>query len=59
MLGKSPMNWRQGPDMTIAVHWDVKHQYNGKQYLNSICQNKNASLSVFYRPTVTVNNDFE
>ena len=24
-LGKSPMKWRQRPDMTIAVDWDVKH----------------------------------
>ena len=27
MLGKSPMKWRQRPDMTIAVDWDVKHQF--------------------------------
>ena len=26
MLGKSPMKWRQRPDMTIAVNRDVKHQ---------------------------------
>ena len=26
MLGKSPIKWRQRPDMTIAVDWDVKHQ---------------------------------
>ena len=28
MLGKSPIKWRQRPDMTIAVDWDVKHQFN-------------------------------
>ena len=27
MLGKSPIKWRQRPDMTIAVDWDVKHQF--------------------------------
>ena len=27
MLGKSPIKWRQHPDMTIAVDWDVKHQF--------------------------------
>ena len=24
MLGKSPIKWKQRPDMTIAVDWDVK-----------------------------------
>ena len=24
MLGKSPIKWRQRPDLTIAVDWDVK-----------------------------------
>ena len=27
MLGKSPIKWRQRLDMTIAVDWDVKHQF--------------------------------
>ena len=27
MLGKSPIKWRQRPDMTIAVDRDVKHQF--------------------------------
>ena len=27
MLGKSSIKWRQRPDMTIAVDWDVKHQF--------------------------------
>ena len=27
MLGKSPIKWRQRPNMTVAVDWDVKHQY--------------------------------
>ena len=26
MLGKSPIKWRQRPDMTLAVDWDFKHQ---------------------------------
>ena len=27
MLGKSPRKWQQRPDMTLAVDWDVKHQF--------------------------------
>ena len=27
MLGISPIKWRQLPDMTIAVDWDVQHQF--------------------------------
>ena len=27
MLGKNPIKWRQCPDMTIAVDWDVKHLF--------------------------------
>ena len=25
ILDKSPIKWRQRPDMTLAVDWDVKH----------------------------------
>ena len=37
ILGKSPIKWRQRPDMTLAVDWDVKHQLkqtNKKRILN-------------------------
>ena len=27
ILGNSPIKWRQRPYMTIAVDWDVKHQF--------------------------------
>ena len=27
ILGKSPIKWRQRPDLTLAVDWDVKHQF--------------------------------
>ena len=27
IFGKSPIKWRQRPDMTIAVDWDVKHPF--------------------------------
>ena len=27
ILRKSPIEWRQRPDMTTAVDWDVKHQF--------------------------------
>ena len=32
MLGKSPIQWRQRPNMTIAVDWDIKHQTNTKSF---------------------------
>ena len=25
--GTNPIKWRQRPDMTIAVDWDIKHQF--------------------------------
>ena len=28
MLGKSPIKWRQRPDMTIAVDWDARKASN-------------------------------
>ena len=27
ILDESPIKWRQRPDMTLAVDWDVKHQF--------------------------------
>ena len=27
ILGKNPIKWRQRSDMTIAVDWDIKHQF--------------------------------
>ena len=27
ILGKSPIKWSQRPDMTLAVDWDVTHQF--------------------------------
>ena len=27
ILGKRPIKWRECSDMTIAVDWDVKHQF--------------------------------
>ena len=31
MLGKIHIKYRQRPDMTIAVDWDVKHQFKQKR----------------------------
>ena len=28
ILGKSLVKWRQRPNMTLAVDWDVQHQFN-------------------------------
>ena len=30
ILVKSLIKWRQRPDMTLAVDWDVKHQFKQK-----------------------------
>ena len=38
MLGKSPINWRQHPDMTTPVDWEIKHQF--KQIQTFLCQTK-------------------
>ena len=38
--GKSPIKWRQRPDMTIAVDWDVKHLFKQKVYERQINHNK-------------------
>ena len=34
ILGRSPVKWRLRPDITVAVEWDVKHQF--KQQTNEI-----------------------
>ena len=51
LLGKSLIRWRQRPDMTVAVDWDVKHQFKqtnktspslelvGEFQLNLVCDN--------------------
>ena len=30
ILGKSPIKWRQRPDMILAVDWNAKHQLKKK-----------------------------
>ena len=35
MLGSSPIKWRQRPDMTIVVDWDVKHQFKQTNHCNT------------------------
>ena len=44
ILGKSPIKWRQRPDMTFAVDWDVKHQF----------KQTNALLNVLLFPFLNV-----
>ena len=29
---RSPIKWRQFPDITLAVDWDVKHQFKQTKY---------------------------
>ena len=35
ILGKCPIKWKQCPDMTMAVDWDIKHQF--KQTSTGLC----------------------
>ena len=51
MLGKSPIKWRLCPDMTLAVDWDVKHQFKQTNLLSGIflfsfCQIKEKNEAV-------------
>ena len=34
IFGRSPINWRQRPNMAIAVDLDVKHQFKHASFLN-------------------------
>ena len=49
MLGKSPIKWRQRPDMTIAVDWDVKHQFkkNKKMVITKLFELKENQVDNF------------
>ena len=31
ILSKSPIKWRQRPDMNIAIDWDVRDQFNKQE----------------------------
>ena len=46
ILGKSPIKWRQRPDMTLAVVWDVKNQFKrtNKNPLETVKQSKGDSM---------------
>ena len=44
MLGKSPIKWRQHPDITIAVDWDVKHQFEQAIQQTSILEDRTLYL---------------
>ena len=47
MLGKSPIKWRQHPDMTIDVDWDVQHSFKQtNKQTNHIFQYKVCELKV-------------
>ena len=60
MLGKSPIKWRQCPNMTIAVDWDVKHQIkqtnkqsNVKPQVNN-CWMPEEEYSTLYQENISV-----
>ena len=48
ILGKSPIKRRQRPDMTLAVDWDVKHQFKQtkKPYLRIHTKSKKSLFLV-------------
>ena len=46
MLDKSPIKWRQRLDMTIAVNWDVKHQFKQTKLITSLCLGKISHTSI-------------
>ena len=46
ILGKSPIKWRQRPDMTLAVDWVIKHQF--KQIQKDGCVNHKSVARLSY-----------
>ena len=50
MLGKSPIKWRQRPDMANAVDWDVKHQFKqiNKELLHANKQKNSDHTTIFH-----------
>ena len=34
MVGKRPIKWRQRPDMSFAVDWDVKNKFKQRKIQN-------------------------
>ena len=49
ILGKSPIKWRQRPDMTLAVDWDVKHQFKQTNKQILFMQNNDYFSKAFHR----------
>ena len=52
ILVKSLIKWRQRPDMTLAVDWDVKHQklrlsYSNTNSTSSVCRLLHAKPTVY------------
>ena len=47
ILGKSPREWRQHPDMTIAVDWDVKHQFKLTKKVAEVLMLENCGSFIF------------
>ena len=48
LLGTSPIKWRQRPDMTIGVDWEVKHQFkqiNSQRVISSHLKGRRSSTS--------------
>ena len=43
IVGKSPTKWKQRPDKTVAVDWDVRHQF--KQTNNENFNTKSYDIS--------------
>ena len=60
ILGKSPIKWRQRPDMTLhaAVDWGVKHQFKNSKSNKSKCQKRNVSCLEIQKKTCFGENTF-
>ena len=46
LLDTSPIKWRQHPNMTVTVDWDVKHQFKQTNIPKSDSQNYSAICRV-------------
>ena len=53
VLGKSPIKWRQRPDMTIAVDWDVEPEFKQHIYMSRAMRKPTFSCANTKTQTIT------
>ena len=54
ILGKSPIKWRQRPDMALAVDWDVKHHFQTNKNNNVLVLS--VSEELYHKQQIQGNN---